>query len=76
MPMIEFRCVKCSHTFEELLRSAKDKAPCPECGSKKVERLLSRVAFSSGGKFVSSVKDAGSGCSSCHAGSCSSCSGH
>jgi putative FmdB family regulatory protein len=76
MPMIEFRCSKCGSEFEELLKSAKDKAPCPSCGSRRVERLLSKVAYSSGGKFVSSV-GSGSGCTSCSSSSCSSCScGH
>ena len=45
MPVYEFACESCGHRFEELVGShvgldASDVA-CPECGSAKVERLLS-----------------------------------
>ena len=75
MPMYEYQCPKCDVVFEELVRNAKEKVSCPECGSAKVERLLSRVAFSVGGKFTSSTGSAE--CSSCASSpsSCSGCSG-
>ncbi len=46
MPLYEYHCVKCGETFEKLV-SLRDrtKAPaCPECSSKKVERLVSSFA--------------------------------
>lgn len=41
MPMYEFRCQKCGRQFEELVGRFGEKAPCPSCGSKDVERLVS-----------------------------------
>jgi putative FmdB family regulatory protein len=45
VPIYEFACESCGHCFEELVgthvgRQAADVA-CPECGSRKVERLVS-----------------------------------
>ena len=72
MPIYEFQCATCQHEFEELVRNAKEKVSCPGCGGKKVARLLSRVAFNTGNRFVASTGS--SSCGSCHA-SPSSCSG-
>lgn len=71
MPMYEFRCGKCAAIFEELVRKTDKAVRCPECDSPKVERLLSRVGFSVGGKFTAST---GSGaCGGCTSSSCSGC---
>ncbi|MDY0002155.1 MAG: zinc ribbon domain-containing protein [Polyangia bacterium] len=69
--MYEFLCTKCKNQFEELVRRGKNDVRCPECQSPKVERLLSRVAFSVGGKFTASTGS--SSCSGCSATSCGSC---
>ncbi len=49
MPLYEFTCEDCGATFEELVSAALDALglTCPECGSEKVEKLVSR--FASGG---------------------------
>jgi len=75
MPMYEFQCPGCNHEFEELVKNAKEKVECPECGHEKVERLVSRVAFSVGGKFTASAGS--TDCTSCSSSpaSCSGCSG-
>ena len=42
MPIYEFECEKCHHTFEKLIFPSEDKNPkCPECHSKKVKKLMS-----------------------------------
>jgi putative FmdB family regulatory protein len=45
VPIYEFACQSCGHRFEELVGSHvgvdADDVPCPECGSAKVDRLLS-----------------------------------
>jgi putative FmdB family regulatory protein len=40
MPMYEYHCRKCEHSFEALVFDG-DKVDCPECHSEKLERLLS-----------------------------------
>lgn len=40
MPLYEFACKSCDHTFEELV-FAGDEVTCPECQSAKIEKLLS-----------------------------------
>lgn len=42
MPLYSYQCTKCDKEFE-LLVSASDVPACPTCGSKKLERLMSRV---------------------------------
>ena len=46
MPIYEFRCLHCGHIFELLKLKKSDEEvelKCPECGHKKVERVLSRI---------------------------------
>ncbi|MGQ9776239.1 MAG: FmdB family zinc ribbon protein [Thermodesulfobacteriota bacterium] len=71
MPIYEFHCDECNHEFEKLVFHSSEKIFCPQCHSKKVNRILSTFAFSSGGKFKSTASFS---CSSCSATSCSSCS--
>lgn len=40
MPLYEFACQKCDHTFEELVFDG-DAVACPKCHGAKVEKLLS-----------------------------------
>ncbi len=44
MPIYAFRCSKCEHEFEELVTRMDDTAPCPACGSKKVDRGITTPA--------------------------------
>ncbi len=66
MPLYEFTCADCGATFEELVSVAFDTlgVTCPECGSEKIEKLVSR--FASGG---ASTSDGGAGGGSCGPGS-------
>ncbi|MBI3947429.1 MAG: zinc ribbon domain-containing protein [Armatimonadetes bacterium] len=43
MPLYEFRCAACDHSFETLTRTQQVPADlaCPQCGSKDLRRLLS-----------------------------------
>lgn len=75
MPMYEFQCPGCNHEFEDLVKNAKEKVECPECGHRKVERLLSRVAFCVGGRFTASTGSSDCGSCSSSPASCSGCSG-
>ncbi len=74
MPLYEFRCEDCQKDFEELVRTGTETMPCPTCGGEHVHRLISRVAFSSGGKMTTTASSS-SNCSGCSSGSCSGC-GH
>jgi putative FmdB family regulatory protein len=40
MPLYEYACQKCEHTFEALVQGD-EQVECPECQSRKLERLLS-----------------------------------
>ena len=40
MPMYEYACRACEHTFEALVSSGR-KVECPECHSGKLDRILS-----------------------------------
>ncbi len=43
MPLYEYACRKCDHTFATLVFDG-EKVECPECQSTKLERLLSMPA--------------------------------
>ena len=40
MPLYEYECQECEHTFETLVRD-KEPAACPQCHKKRIQRLLS-----------------------------------
>lgn len=40
MPIYEYRCTKCSHEFEKLVRNNELPA-CPQCAAAEVEKKLS-----------------------------------
>jgi putative FmdB family regulatory protein len=43
MPLYEFSCPQCDHTFEALVFDG-DQVECPECHGRRVKRLLSAPA--------------------------------
>lgn len=51
MPMYEYACRKCGHSFEKLVKSAGSKEPiaCPECQSTQADRKFSVFAVSGDG---------------------------
>lgn len=63
MPMYAFRCGKCGHEYEELVRQFGQAVPCPKCGSAEVERMVSAPAARVGQRLQSRLADRGSGCS-------------
>ncbi len=70
MPIYEYHCDQCKNEFEKLVLKSSEKIVCPRCKNKKVQRMMSAFAFSSGGKFKST---ASSSCGGCSATSCSTC---
>lgn len=68
MPIYEFRCLRCGHVFELLKLKKSDEGvemKCPECGSRKIERALSRIGViksRSGGVTRTSKECGGSTC--------------
>ena len=74
IPIYEFSCEACGHEFEQLVFRSGENAPCPECDSSDVRRMMSAFAIKSGSKFVAA---SGASCGSCTPGpgGCSSC-GH
>lgn len=66
MPRYEYTCTACKKTFEKTVSaSSKAEIECPSCGSKKVEKLLSRFAVSGQGDQRESTQH---GCHGCHSG--------
>lgn len=64
MPIYEYRCKSCGKVFEELVpREPEKPLPCPECKSKKTEKLMS-VFSGMVGNGPSGHSSAGQSCSS------------
>jgi len=49
MPIYEYLCKNCGKKVEILHKSLEEKAVCPECGSEKLEKLISKVFQGKGG---------------------------
>lgn len=48
MPLFEYACSKCDTEFELLIRG-EDKPECPDCGSRKLDKLMSAAKGRVGG---------------------------
>jgi len=78
MPIFEYVCGKCGKEFEELV-FGDDLPPCPQCGSKKTQKLMSRCRHTSGGgggdyaPSAPASSSGRSGCAGCSGGSCATC---
>jgi len=75
MPIFAYECRKCGEEFELLVGVGADsKEPvCPECGGKKLQKLLSSFAVSTSS---SSGQNGGPSCPNFDPSSCGGCSGH
>ncbi|RLB17113.1 MAG: hypothetical protein DRG82_07445 [Deltaproteobacteria bacterium] len=47
MPIYEYRCLECGTTFQQLIlhKREEEQLCCPDCGEKKLQKLISRVAY-------------------------------
>ncbi|WP_165233379.1 FmdB family zinc ribbon protein [Aquisphaera insulae] len=77
MPIYEYRCEPCDHTFETLIRSTGDVARCPKCGNIDVAKEFSVPAAAQVGRGGSALPvcapsgpAAGCGRPECGSGSC------
>jgi len=61
MPIYEYRCRHCDHSFEELVLSSGNAVACPACASSEVERQLS-VFSSPGNRAGNGAVGGGCGC--------------
>jgi putative FmdB family regulatory protein len=61
MPIYEYRCFECHHTFENIELSRSEKVNCPKCASAAVEKQLS-VFSSPGAQADKTVSAGGCGC--------------
>ena len=62
MPIFEYTCRSCGHTFESLeFTSADTPTDCPRCGAGEVERLLSAAAVHTRGSAPAPLPCGGTG---------------
>lgn len=45
MPIYEYRCPACGHTFERMVKLSDPLPACPSCGAGEVNKLISQSAF-------------------------------
>jgi len=45
MPFYDYQCDACGHKFEDFHSIKETKDTCPECGDKKLRRLIGAPAF-------------------------------
>ena len=55
MPIYEYRCTPCQHTFETLVRGQGDAAHCPKCGGIDLDKLFSVPAAAQTGSGQGSL---------------------
>ena len=62
MPIFEFKCEDCNHCFEKLFFRGDEKhIVCPECGGKKVQKVMSTSNFIGSGLGVACGAGPGNG---------------
>jgi len=78
MPIYEYRCEPCDHTFETLVRRPTDTPHCPQCGGITLTKQFSVPAAAHTGAAGASLpvcntgpKDFGCGPGQCRSGMCS-----
>jgi putative FmdB family regulatory protein len=56
MPIYEYKCKKCGHTFGVLqpATAGRTGAVCPQCGGSETERVISRFSSAVDGKSCGS----------------------
>jgi putative FmdB family regulatory protein len=69
MPLYEFACPKCESNFELLIRGG-ETPECPDCHSRKLEKLLSVPAAHVGGGQSLPICDAPRPAGPCGMGGC------
>lgn len=45
MPIYEYVCLDCENQFETLVLNSREEVCCPDCESKRVEKVLSPFAL-------------------------------
>ena len=58
MPIYEYDCQDCDHSFEALVRGADAPATCPSCSGNRLERLVSISGIKSDGTRARAMKAA------------------
>jgi putative FmdB family regulatory protein len=74
MPLYEYRCEPCDHSFETLVRSSGDVPRCPRCGGVELAKQFSVPAAAHAGRPpslpVASPSGGGCGAPQCGGGFC------
>ena len=72
MPIYEYHCTPCDHTFETLVRRPTDTPHCPQCGGDALTKQFSVPAAAHTGAAGSAlpVCDSGAKDFGCEAGQC------
>jgi putative FmdB family regulatory protein len=65
MPIFEYQCRECGTKFERIVQSGRNVTSCKQCGSKRVDQLLS--VFAVGGTTGSSAAVEPGPCGACGA---------
>ncbi|HXV79010.1 MAG TPA: zinc ribbon domain-containing protein [Candidatus Binatia bacterium] len=61
MPIYEYTCQECHHSFERIVLSTREKISCPKCASGAVQKQLS-IFSSPGSQSEEAVSGGGCGC--------------
>ncbi len=64
MPIYEYVCEACEHSFEKLVSSSRARVRCPRCESSNVTKQFSTFAFKGESRFVGSGSRNCGGCTS------------
>ena len=72
MPLYEYRCDPCDHTFETLIRHQGESAHCPHCGGIELTKQFSVPASAQNSAGASSLPIAGGPSFGCGSGPCRS----
>ena len=77
MPLYEYTCVGCDHTFEKLrpITRMDDPAPCPDCENESERQLSVFASFSTSANGDTRAIAGGGGCCGSGGGACACAAG-
>lgn len=56
MPIYEYECKSCGHSFERIMKVGEEAPPCPACGMGRVERRVTAFRTNAWSTFLDGME--------------------
>jgi putative FmdB family regulatory protein len=56
MPIYEYECIACGHSFERIMKVGEEAPPCPACGAARAERRVAAFRTNAWSSFLDGME--------------------